>query len=86
MGEVVGFLAGLLAALGGEQELGEVTEGGGAAAGDAVGGEGAEDAGHRAVHVVSEGGSFSKRPISCSRSSLCSAGARGFKRSPWERQ
>lgn len=51
VGEVVGVLAGLLAAPGGEEELGEVAEGGGAAGGDAVGGEGAEDAGHGAVNV-----------------------------------
>src|SRR5260221_1298884 len=52
VGKVAGLLAGLLAAFGGEQELGEVAKGGGAAARDAVGGEGAEDAGHRAVNVV----------------------------------
>jgi len=51
VGEVIGVLAGLLAAFGGEEELGEVAEGGGAAGGDAVGGEGAEDAGHGAVNV-----------------------------------
>ena len=37
-GEIVGLLADLLAAFGGEEELGEVAEGGGAAGGDAVGG------------------------------------------------
>jgi hypothetical protein len=52
VGKVVGVLAGLLAAFGGEEELGEVAEGGGAAGGDAVGGEGAEDAGHGAMNVI----------------------------------
>jgi len=52
VGEVVGVLAGLLAAFGEEEELGEVAESGGAAGGDAVGGQGAEDAGHGAVNVV----------------------------------
>jgi len=56
VGEVIGILAGLLAAFGGEEELGEVAEGGGAACGDAVSGEGAEDAGHGAVNVVFGGG------------------------------
>jgi hypothetical protein len=51
-GEIVGLLADLLAAFGGEEELGEVAESGGAAGGDAVGGEGAEDAGHGAMNVV----------------------------------
>jgi hypothetical protein len=52
LGKRAGVMAGLLAATGGEEELGEVAEGGGAAGGDAVGGEGAEDAGHGAVNVV----------------------------------
>jgi hypothetical protein len=52
VGEVVGGLADLLAAFGGEDDLGEVAEGGGASRGDAVGGEGAEDTGHGAVNVV----------------------------------
>jgi len=52
VGEVIGVLAGSLAAFGGEDDLGEVAEGGGAAGGDAVGGEGAEDAGHSAMNVV----------------------------------
>jgi len=56
VGKVVGVLAGLLAAAGGEEELGEVAEGGGAAGGDAVGGEGAEDAGHGAMNVFFGGG------------------------------
>ena len=56
VGEVIGVLAGLLAAAGGEEELGEVAEGGGAAGGDAVGGEGAEDAGHGAMNVFFGGG------------------------------
>ena len=52
VGEVIGVLAGLLAAFGGEEELGEVAESGGAAGGDAVGGEGAEDARHGAMNVI----------------------------------
>ena len=56
VGEIVGGLADLLAAFGGEEELGEIAEGGGAAGGDAVGGEGAEDAGHGAMNVVFGGG------------------------------
>src|ERR1700758_1125058 len=50
-GEIVGLLADLLAAFGGEEELGEVAKGGGAAGGDAVGGKGAEDACHGAMNV-----------------------------------
>src|SRR5713226_5840745 len=46
VGEVVGGLADLLAAFGGEDDLGEVAEGGGAASGDAVTGEGSKDLGH----------------------------------------
>jgi len=58
VGKVVGVLAGLLAAAGGEKELGE----------------------------VAEGGSFSKRPISCRRSALVSSAGRGLRTVPWERQ
>src|SRR5260221_9747704 len=56
VGKVAGLLAGLLAAFGGEQELGEVAEGGGAAGGGAGGGKGAGDARHRAGDVRFGGG------------------------------
>ena len=46
---------GFVVLLGGEEELGKIAEGGGAARGDAIGGKGLHDAGHGAVDVILAG-------------------------------
>jgi hypothetical protein len=51
-GEIVDVFAGFLAALFQEKELAEVTEGGGAARGDAVSSQGAENGGEGGVNLV----------------------------------
>jgi len=86
LGKRAGVIAGLLFALGGEEELGEVAEGGGAAGGDAVGGEGAEDAGHGAVNVVFGGRIVLEEANFLEEVCVVFFGGTGLRTVPWERQ